>query len=201
MGIFKIHFFPIGCLCCWLLVALSSQILVQVLTRSFSSKPWRPAFMLCMPIWTSLLWLDRIMMFWFLRSLKSDRRHLSELHIPGFGWPVQRLQKSSPGAQGMALCVNEGFCCLSNLVCSCHETCVFIYNRTNNFYISAFYCNRGNDGSLYDCLLDSMALSSSTISWWYSSLCLYCWWECSSLWVVGVCLSYWSTRAWCSWFL
>ena len=29
--------------------------------------------------------------------------------------------------------------------------------RINNFYVYAFYRNPGHDGSLYDCLLDSMA--------------------------------------------
>ena len=35
----------------------------------------------------------------------SDRRHLSELRILGFGCPQRRLMNSSPGAQGMALYV------------------------------------------------------------------------------------------------
>ena len=32
-----------------------------------------------------------------------------------------------------------------------------ICSRINNFYEYAFYHNPGHDGSLYDCLLDSMA--------------------------------------------
>ena len=32
-----------------------------------------------------------------------------------------------------------------------------ICSRINNFYVYAFYLNPGRDGSLYDCLLDSMA--------------------------------------------
>ena len=35
----------------------------------------------------------------------SDRRHLAELRIPGFGCPLQRLRNSTPG---MALYVREG---------------------------------------------------------------------------------------------
>ena len=42
-------------------------------------------------------------------SKVSDRRHLSELRIPGFGCPQQRLRNSTPGAQGMALYVRDGF--------------------------------------------------------------------------------------------
>ena len=32
-----------------------------------------------------------------------------------------------------------------------------ICSRINNFYVYAFYRNPGHNGSLYDCLLDSMA--------------------------------------------
>ena len=39
--------------------------------------------------------------------------------------------------------------------------CVFIYSRINNFYVSAFFRNPGQDGLLYDCLLDSMAAVQS----------------------------------------
>ena len=42
-------------------------------------------------------------------SKVSDRRHLSELRIHGFGCPQQRLRNSTPGAHGMALYVREGF--------------------------------------------------------------------------------------------
>ena len=63
-----------------------------------------PTFVVFMPIWTSWPWLDRMMMFWFVLSIKvSDRRYLSELRIPGFGCPQQRLRNSTPGAQGMLL--------------------------------------------------------------------------------------------------
>ena len=31
----------------------------------------------------------------------------------------------------------------------------------NNFYVYGFYCNLGHDGSLYDCLFDSMAWAQS----------------------------------------
>ena len=60
----------------------------------------------------------------------------------------------------MALNVRKGFLSFrqSKLEYSCHESCVFrICSRINNCYVYAFYCNPGHDGSLYDCLLDSMA--------------------------------------------
>ena len=43
------------------------------------------------------------------KSKVSDRRHLSELRIPGYGCPQQRLRNTTPGDQGMALYVREGF--------------------------------------------------------------------------------------------
>ena len=97
-------------------------------------------------------------------SKVSDRRHLSELSIPGFDGLQQRLKNSTPGAQGMLLYVREGFRSFrqSKLECSCHESCVFrICSRINNFYVCAFYRNPGHDGSLYDRLLDSMAQMQS----------------------------------------
>ena len=93
-------------------------------------------------------------------SKVSDRRHLSELLIPDFGCYQQRLRNSTPGAHGMDLYVREGFRSFrqSKLECSCHESYLFrICSRINNFYVHAFYHNPGHDGSLYDCLLDSMA--------------------------------------------
>ena len=42
---------------------------VQVLTSVFRSSI--PTFVVFMPIWESWLWLDLIMMFWFVLSLKS----------------------------------------------------------------------------------------------------------------------------------
>ena len=93
-------------------------------------------------------------------SKVSDRCHLSKLHNPDFGCPQQRLRNSPPGAQGMALYVREGFRSIqqSKLEGSCHESCVFrISSRINNFYVYALYFNPGHDGSVYDCILDSMA--------------------------------------------
>ena len=94
------------------------------------------------------------MMVWFVLSLKSDNRHLSEKLIPGFGCPQQRLRNSTPHN------VRERFHSFQQckLECSCHESCVFhICSGINNFYVYAFFRNPGHDGSLYDCLLDSLA--------------------------------------------
>ena len=66
----KINFFFY--LSYWLRLAflsISSQIQVQVLTGWFGSSIL--IFVVLMPIWTSRLWQDRILMFWILLSLKS----------------------------------------------------------------------------------------------------------------------------------
>ena len=104
-------------------------------------------------------------------SKVSDSRHLSELCIPCFCCPQQRFlvprstrsswcPNSTPGAQGMAIYVMEGFRSFRQrkLECSCHASCVFrICSTINNFYVYEVYRNPGHNGSLYDCLLDSMA--------------------------------------------
>ena len=119
--------FLIYCVCCWLFVAILSQIQVQVLIGGFRSAIL--IFVVFMPIWTSWLGLDRIMMFRFVLSLKyrSDRRHLSELRIrPLLWWPQTELRNSTPGAKGLAHHVREVFRSFrqSKLECSCHESCV-----------------------------------------------------------------------------
>ena len=55
-------------------------------------------------------------------SKDSDHCHLSEPRIPGFGYPQPRLQNSTPGAQGMALYIRDGFISFrqSKLECPCH---------------------------------------------------------------------------------
>ena len=74
-------------------------------------------------------------------SQVSDRRHLSELRIPGLGCPQQRLRNSTLGAIGMALYVREGLRSFwqSKLECSCHESCVFrICSRLKKYIFTPF---------------------------------------------------------------
>ena len=42
-------------------------------------------------------------------TLVSDRRHISELLIPGFGRPVLLCRGKLPGARGMAAYVQDGY--------------------------------------------------------------------------------------------
>ena len=134
-------FFLLVAFYCWLFVAISSQIQVQVLIEGFGSSI--QIFVIFMPI-CSWLWLDRIMMFGFVLSLKSLIAAISQssVYIPIFGCSQQRLSNSTPGAQGMALYAGEGFRSFrqSKLDCSCQESCVFrICSRINNFHVYASY--------------------------------------------------------------
>ena len=60
-------------------MAMSSQIRVQVLTTGFEFSI--PTLVVFMPIWMSWLWLDLIMMFWFVFSLKSMIAAISQSSV------------------------------------------------------------------------------------------------------------------------
>ena len=59
-------------------------------------------------------------------SIVSDRRHLSDLSIPGFSCPQQRLRDSTPGAQGLCwrslLCLQMGLH-FRSLSCQFYASC------------------------------------------------------------------------------
>ena len=59
---------------------MSSQILVQVLTRGFGFST--PTFVVFIPICMNWLWMDRIMIFWFVLSLKSLIAAISQSSVP-----------------------------------------------------------------------------------------------------------------------
>ena len=92
----------------------------------------------------------------------TNKRCPGALKINGFSGPHQRLHKSSPNAQGMAMYIREGYCAYrqSQCECNCHEVQVVrVCSRLNNFYIYSFYRNPHHDDSIYDCMLDSMSLT------------------------------------------
>ena len=116
-----------------------------------------PIFMVFV-IWTSWMWLDRIMMFLFGPSLSPIAVISAEPPHPWLWLLPTEAEEPKPGAQAMALYVKEGFhsCWQSKLKCSYHESCVFhICIRVNNFYVYAFYPKPGHDVLLYGCLIDS----------------------------------------------
>ena len=93
-------------------------------------------------------------------TLVSDRRHLSELRIPEFVGPHQKLVGCTPGARGMALFIREGCRAYrqSKLECRCHESMVVrVCGAVHNFYVIGLYRNPGHDDSIWDCFLETMA--------------------------------------------
>ena len=99
------------------------------------------------------------MMFWFGLSLKSPIPVICQSSISWL-WLLPTVWNSTPCAQGISLHVRESFRPYRQrkLECFCRESIEFrICSRINNFYVHAFYCNPGHDGSLYDYFLDSMA--------------------------------------------
>ena len=124
-------------------MVISSHFHFQVLIGWFGSSIL--IFVVFVPIWTSWLWLYPIMMFWFVLTPKSLIAAISQSSV---SLSQQRLSNSTPGAQGMALYVREGFRSFRprKLECSCHESCVFrICNRIYNFYVYASYCHPGHN--------------------------------------------------------
>ena len=93
-------------------------------------------------------------------TLVSNRRHLSELRIPGFLGPQQKLRGSIPDALGLAVYVREGCKVFrqSKFECNCHESVVVrVCGNVHNFYVFGFYRNPHHNDSIYDCLLLAMA--------------------------------------------
>ena len=94
-------------------------------------------------------------------TLVSDRRHMSELLVPGFGRPVLLCRYEMPRARGMAAYVREGYGTFRQhkYECGCCEMLVFIVCGTRqNFYVFSLYRNPDLDDQIYDCFLTSMAV-------------------------------------------
>ena len=90
-------------------MAILSQILVQVLTKG-TRGPLRDSGVLYSNIRGLHANLNELAVsgsdyvLVCAESKVSDRHHLSEIRIPGFGNPQQRQRNSTTGAEGMALC-------------------------------------------------------------------------------------------------
>ena len=93
-------------------------------------------------------------------TLASDKRSPIEILIPGFNKPILKPMASN-GNRGMALYLRSGFCAvrMARFECSCHEMfCVRVCGKYNNFYNFAVYRSPNADDSIYDCLLEKMAV-------------------------------------------
>ena len=93
-------------------------------------------------------------------TLVSDRRHISEFLVPGFGRPVLLCRDGMPLAYGMVAYVRDGYGAFRQpkFECGCCEILVFrVYGARQNFYAFSLYRNPDLDGRIYDCLLTAMA--------------------------------------------
>ena len=93
-------------------------------------------------------------------TLVSNRRHLSELLVPGFGRPVLLCRDAVPRARGMAAYVRDGYGSFRQpkFKCGCYEMLVFrVCGARQNLNVFSLYRNPFLDDRIYDCLLTEMA--------------------------------------------
>lgn len=93
-------------------------------------------------------------------TLASDKRSPIEILLPGFNKPILKPCVRN-GNRGMALYLRSGFSAvrMARFECSCHEMfCVRVCGKYNNFYNFAIYRSPNTDDSIYDCLLEKMAI-------------------------------------------
>ena len=93
-------------------------------------------------------------------TLASDRRHISELLVPGFGRPVLLCRTGVPQARGMAAYVRDGYgaFCQPKFERGCCEMLVFrVCGARQNFYMFSLYHNLDLDDWIYNCSLTSLA--------------------------------------------
>ena len=87
-------------------------------------------------------------------TLVSDRRHISELLVLGFGRYVLLCRDGVPRARGMAAYVRDGYGASRQpkFECGCCEMLVFrVCGARQNFYVFSLYRNPDLDDRIYDC--------------------------------------------------
>ena len=97
-------------------------------------------------------------------TLVSDRGHMSELLVAGFGRPVLLCRDGVPRARGMAAYVRDGYGAFRQpkFECGCCEMLVFsVCGARQNFYVFSLYRNPDLDDRIYDCLLTAMAAAQA----------------------------------------
>ena len=93
-------------------------------------------------------------------ALVSDRRHISELLVPGFGCLVLLCRDGMPRARGMASYVRDGYGEFRQpkFECCCCEMLVFrVCGARQYFYGFSLFRNLDLDDQIYDCLKPAMA--------------------------------------------
>ena len=97
-------------------------------------------------------------------TLVTSNKAKTEFLLPGFDGPQFIYRRSIPNAQGMAVYSRSGLPIYRQkaLECSCHELlCFKVYSRYYNVYMFALYRNPNHDDSIYDCILEKIALAQS----------------------------------------
>ena len=93
-------------------------------------------------------------------TLVSDRRHMSELLIPGIGRPELLCRSKMPRAQEIATYVIDGYGAFRQrkYECGCCEMLVFrVCVVIQNLHVFSLYRNPDLDDPIFDCLLTSKA--------------------------------------------
>ena len=93
-------------------------------------------------------------------TLVSDRRHISELLVPGFGGPVLLCRDGLPRARGMAAYVRDGYGVFRQPKFEwgyCEMLVFRVCGARQNFYVFSLYLNPDLDDRIYDCLSTAMA--------------------------------------------
>ena len=90
-------------------------------------------------------------------TLVSDRRHISEFLVAGFGRPVLLCRQGMSRARGMAAYVRDGYGAFRQpkFECGCCE--MLVCGARQNFYVFSLYRNPDLDDLIYDCLLTAVA--------------------------------------------
>ncbi|MEL7520149.1 MAG: reverse transcriptase family protein, partial [Cyanobacteria bacterium J06553_1] len=97
-------------------------------------------------------------------TLVTSNKDKSEFLIPGFDGPEFVYRRSIPHAQGMAVYSRSGqpLYRQKSLECKCHEIlCFKVYSKFYNTYVFALYRNPNHDDSIYDCILERIAMAQS----------------------------------------
>ena len=97
-------------------------------------------------------------------TLVTNNKDKSEFLVPGFDGPEFIYRRSIPHAQGMAVYSRSGQPLYrhKSLECNCHEIlCFKVYSKFYNIYIFALYRNPNHDDSIYDCILERIAMAQS----------------------------------------
>ena len=97
-------------------------------------------------------------------TLVTSNKDRSEFLIPGFDSPQFIYRRDIPHAQGMAVYSRCGQPVYrqKRLECSCHEVlCFKVFSKFYNVYLFALYRNPNHDDSIYDCLLERIAMAQS----------------------------------------